>query len=288
MKLFFKPKGVRAEYRYIPTAHGKLKLLIVKPEQLNGQTTGVLWIHGGGFATGMAEMVYMGRAIDLVTKANSVVVSPAYRLSLRAPYPVALEQCHQALVWMKEHASELQIRDDQLMVGGESAGGGLTAALCLYERDHDGVKIAFQMPLYPMLDCYDTVTSADNHAPIWNTRRNHQAWKLYLRKLDKSQPIPVYASPARCKDYRGLPPCYSFVGNIEPFYQETVDYIDNLKKAGIDAKLDIYPDFYHAYDMVRDKKPLAKKAAENFLACFCEAQNSCFREQKKESDNRTD
>ena len=190
--------------------------------------TGVLWIHGGGYATGMPEMVYFTRAKDLVEKSGAVVISPDYRLSGKAPYPAALIDCHVALKYMLDHAEELGIRSDQLMVGGESAGGGLTAALCMYEKDIGGIRIAFQMPLYPMIDDRDTESSKNNHAPVWNTRRNHHAWRLYLRRSTHKE-IPCYAVPARRVDYSGLPPAYTFVSTAEPFYTETVEYVRNLR-----------------------------------------------------------
>ena len=59
-------------------------------------------------------------------------------------------------------------------------GGGLCAALCMLARDRGKVKIAYQMPLYPMLDNLDADTFADNHGRIWNTRRNHITWRLYV------------------------------------------------------------------------------------------------------------
>lgn len=113
---------------------------------------GVLWIHGGGYITGMPEMVYMSRAKNLVKKYGAVVVCPDYRLAGATPYPAALLDCHNALAYLKTHAAQLGVRDDQIMMGGESAGGGLTAALCMYEKDIGGIHIAFQMRLYPMLD----------------------------------------------------------------------------------------------------------------------------------------
>ena len=265
---FRKPDNVRAEYIKIPTARKKLKLLVVKPEMLDGKRPGVLWIHGGGYVTGMPEMVYMSRAVDLVMSGGAVVVSPAYTLSLRKPYPAALLECHEALLYMRDHAEELGIRTDQIMVGGESAGGGLAAALCMYAKDHHTVDIAFQMPLYPMLDCYDTESSRDNHGKVWNTRRNHLAWRLYLRGLKDKGEIPAYASPSRREDYSGLPPCYTFVGDIEPFRDETIAYIEHLRAAGVPAEVDVYPGFYHAYDMMRPKMEDAKLAAERFIRQF--------------------
>ena len=161
----------------IPSDGGSLKLLILSPKGTTAQKRpGVLWIHGGGYVVGMPGMVHMSRAQNLVIKYGALVVSPEYRLAGQAPYPAALEDCHRALMYLKEHADELGVRSDQIMVGGESAGGGLAAALCMYEKDIGGVNIAFQMPLYPMIDDRDTKTSRDNHAPVWNTRRNHSAW----------------------------------------------------------------------------------------------------------------
>ncbi|WP_260681375.1 alpha/beta hydrolase, partial [Klebsiella pneumoniae] len=90
----------------------------------------------------MASMVYLSRALNLVKKYGAVVVSPEYRLAGKAPYPAALEDCYAALLYLKNHAARLGCNENQLMVGGESAGGGLTAALCMYARDKGEVSIA--------------------------------------------------------------------------------------------------------------------------------------------------
>ena len=164
----------------IPTASGSIPALVLAPKTGAENAVGVLWIHGGGYIAGMKEMVHASRAVDLVKKFGAVVVSPGYRLAVQRPYPAAAEDCYSALIYMKNHVRELGIRRDQIMVGGESAGGGLAAALCMYEKDTDGVNIAFQMPLYPMLDHRDTETSRDNYAPVWNTKRNHYGWAAPL------------------------------------------------------------------------------------------------------------
>ena len=277
MRFVRPPADISAQYRVIRVGQKRLSLLILRKRggpAGEPQAPGVLWIHGGGYLMGMAEMAYKSRAIDLVRE-GAVVVTPEYTLSWRAPYPQALRECHAALRWLKEHARELSVRTDQIMVGGESAGGGLAAALCMYEKDHGGVNIAFQMPLYPMIDCYDTDSSRDNHERVWNTRRNHIAWRVYLRGLPAKGRIPVYASPARRKDLRGLPPCYTFVGDIDPFYCETLQYVQRLKEAGIDARADVYEGFYHAYDRMEPETEGAKKAAAVFLEHFRKACRTC-------------
>lgn len=271
---------VLTERKYIKSNGNRIKLLILKPDipQQEEKKPGILWIHGGGYITGMAEMVYMSRSIHLVKKYGVTVISPEYRLSGQAPYPAALIDCYHALLYMKKHAEELGVRKNQIMVGGESAGGGLTAALCMYAKDKRTVNIAYQMPLYPMIDNEDTETSRDNHAPVWNTRRNHYGWKQYLKGIPGGK-VPAYAAPARRKDYSGLPPAYTFVCTAEPFYAETITYIRNMQKAGVEAGIDIYPGMFHAFDMLLPFFPISKRAAEGFEKNFEYAMAHYFSEQ---------
>lgn len=269
----------RSRKIWIPSNGRKMKLLILLPVGKVQLRTGVLWIHGGGYAAGMPEMVYFTRAKDLVVKSGAVVVSPDYRLFGKAPYPAALMDCHAALKYMLEYADELGIRSDQLMVGGESAGGGLTAALCMYEKDIGGIRIAFQMPLYPMLDDRDTESSKNNHALVWNTRRNYHAWRIYLRRFAHKE-VPCYAAPARREDYSGLPPAYSFVSTAEPFYMEAVEYVQNLRSAGIKAGMNVYRGLFHAFDMFMPFHPASRHAAREFIRHFAYAQKHFFAPQE--------
>lgn len=264
-------------YTVQKTKAAGVKLLILRPTgtaKERAQTPGILWIHGGGYVTGMAAMVYMTRARDLVRKYGAVVVTPEYRLAGKAPYPAALEDCYAALLYLKNHAEELGCNENQIMVGGESAGGGLTAALCMYARDKGEVKVAFQMPLYPMLDDRDTESSRNNHGISWNTRRNHAAWKQYLSRV--SGEVPPYAAPARQTDFAGLPPAYTFVGDREPFYCETLTYIENLRKAGVPARVDVYPTGFHAFDILLPSRKISKQAIAAFEKQYLYASEHYF------------
>ena len=274
-------KSIRVQKLRIPTPHGGIPALLLSPVDAPSNATGVLWLHGGGYAVGMKEMVYASRAADLVRDFGAVVLSPGYRLSPLAPYPAALDDCFTALHYLKQHAASFGVRSDQLMVGGESAGGGLCAAVCIRARDEGTVNVAFQMPLYPMLDDRDTETSRDNHGRGWNTRRNHLAWRRYLRGRDRAD-LPPYAAPARLTDFSGLPPAYSFVGDGEPFYAETVRYFAQLRAAGIPAALDIYHTDLHAFDMMQPKTALSQQAAAAFDRHFAWALAHCFAPQKTE------
>ena len=256
----------------IRAGNHRIRIRIIRPiGEPPEKSAGVLWIHGGGYQHGSSRDVYVTRALSLTVKFGAVVVSPDYRLSRKHPFPAGLHDCYAALLYMKEHAEELGIRDDQIMVGGESAGGGMAAALCMLAKDCGSVNIAFQMPLYPMLDDRDTETSRDNHAPNWNTKRNHKAWKRYLRDAWGTDLVSPYAAPARREDVSGLPPCYTYVGAIEPFCRETVDYVERLRQAGIEAEADVYPDWFHAYDLLFPMKKISREAIGRFEQHFAYA-----------------
>ncbi len=240
---------------------GGVPTLILKPKTVRPARVGLLWIHGGGYITGMKEMVYMSRAANLMKHFGLTVFSPGYRLAWLHPYPAAVNDCFTVLQYMDGHRAELGF--DRIMVGGESAGGGLCAAVCMMARDR-GIRVFFQIPLYPMLSSLDTESSRDNHGRIWNTRRNHIGWRLYLRSSAKKAVSP-YASPAQQTDYRGLPPCYTFVGEGEPFYAETLQYAANLRAAGVEAEADVYPTNVHAFDMLYPEQDIAKRAGERLV-----------------------
>ena len=267
---------LKTQHVQIPVGARKMPALVLRSQRPRPDAPGVLWIHGGGYLTGMKEMVFMSRAVDLVVRFGAVVVSPEYRLSWQAPYPAAPHDCYAALLWMRNHTTELGVNPVQLMVGGESAGGGLTAALCLLARDCGQVNVSYQMPLYPMIDNLDTASSANNHNKIWNTQRNHLAWKLYLREDVKSSQVSPYAAAARATNLAGLPPAYTFVCTDEPFYAETLAFVEALRSAGVSADVDVYQGLYHAFDILEPSLPESQLARERFCEHFARACETCF------------
>ncbi|MDO4285923.1 MAG: alpha/beta hydrolase [Eubacteriales bacterium] len=244
-------KEMRAEERFLARSDGrpeKLRLCVFRPLHQEKPGAGVLWLHGGGYAIGRPEQDM--DFIRLFVRNGCTVVAPDYTLSTERPYPAALLDCYDALRWMKENALSCGIREDQLMVGGESAGGGLCAALCLYARDRGEVAVSFQMPLYPMLDDRPTLSSSENDAPVWNTASNEEAWRLYLGERFGKENVPAYAACARAENYRGLPPALSYIGSIDPFYEETKTYMKALRAAGIPAHCKVLKGCWHGFDLV--------------------------------------
>ena len=261
-------RAMRWETVHIDTPAGPLRAVVLRPREQTRPLPGILWIHGGGYALGMADMVHASCGKMLAKRFGAVVVSPEYRLATEEPYPAALEDCYATLLFMDLFADELGIRRDKLIVGGEGAGGGLVVASCLLARDTGDVDIALQIPLYPMLDCDDTPSSRDNHGKVWNTARNHWGWRRYLGGLYGSADVPKYASPARERNFEGLPPCYTYVLDGEPFLDETLAYVDNLLAAGVEAQVDVYHGDVHAFDMLMPWLPESRAARQKLCEVY--------------------
>ena len=273
-------KKMICEEQYVTKKDGGvIRLCIYKPIDFKPNATGLLWIHGGGYAMRVPEqdMYYFE---NFTSVANCVIVAPDYTSSLVKPYPAAFMDCYDILCWMKEKAHTLGVRDDQLFVGGGSCGGGLTAAISLYARDTKEVNIAFQMPLYPMIDDrMNTYSAIDNNAPVWDSINNELGWKLYLDDLFESDNVPKYAAPAREIDYSNLPPTFSFVGEIEPFHDETVTYMKNLREARVKTHFSVYSGCYHGFDTICPKSEKGKSAIKEMLRVFKYATENYFAKQ---------
>ncbi len=261
-------EGLDCSEEWVSRGDGSsIRVRIYKPRAAVKELPGVLWMHGGGYAQGVPEMsgdMYK----RLIDTSDCVIVAPDYRLSIDAPYPAALDDCYKVLVWMKNHAEELGICEDQLMAGGESAGGGLTVAVALLARDRGDVHLAFHMPLYPMLDDRMLSESArENNAYVWNSATNRWGWKLYLGDL-YGRNVPSYAAPGRAVDCRNLPPAVTFVGDLEPFRDETIRYVENLRAIGIPVDFRIYKGAYHGFDIINPNADISKAARDFLMESF--------------------
>ena len=268
------------EEKFIDRADGsKIRVCVYSPKERKENVCGLLWIHGGGYATGTAEQdeVLIDKFIKL---SGCVVVSVDYRLSVDAPYPAALEDCYSALLWLKDNADKLGVNVNQIAIGGTSAGGGLCAALSMYAKDKKEVNIAFQIPLYPMIDDRETSSNRDNDAPAWSSKQNYLAWKLYLGEL-YGKDVPKYAVPSRCTDYNGLPPTITFVGDIEPFYDETITFVENLSNANVPTHFRVYKGCYHAFEYLCSEASISKEATNFLLESFEFAISNYYANQKQ-------
>jgi acetyl esterase/lipase len=255
--------GLECEQRQVDSLDEgvRVRVRVYRPLRRSGSSDlpGVLFLHGGGYAIGSPEQsAPMYRMLQQTR--DCVIVAPDYRKSLTAPFPAAVNDCYGSLLWLKQNAAALGVREDQLIVAGMSAGGGLAAAVSLMARDRGDVRIAHQFPLYPMIDHrMVTASSRDNDAPVWGSRHNRVAWDLYLGGLAEDD-VPAYASPALAGDLSGLPPTTTFVGELDPFRDETVAYAEALRAADVPVELRLYPRCYHGFDAIRPGAKVSREA----------------------------
>ncbi|HWI44255.1 MAG TPA: alpha/beta hydrolase [Nocardioides sp.] len=222
---------------------------IHRPAGLAGPLPALLWIHGGGFVFGAARQDDQ-RCAQLADDLGIIVAAVDYRLAPEHPFPAALEDCHDALVWLAAHPD---VDADRIAVGGASAGGGLAASLALLARERAVVSPAFQLLVYPMLD--DRTASRPDPQPgvrrLWNHASNRFAWRAYLGGEPGSAAVSATAAPARCTDLADLPPAWIGVGTLDLFHDEDLDHARRLEAAGVPCALEVVDGAFHGFDVLR-------------------------------------
>ena len=192
----------------------------------------LLWFHGGGHVIGDPEQRQW--AHEFTSRLGCVIVSAGYRLSPEHPFPASLDDAHTAFRWMVEHAEELALDPERIVIGGESAGGGLAASLVQRLSD-EGTRVAGQLLVYPMLD--DRTATRGDIGPkdhlVWNNASNRYGWTSLLATAPGGQSLPEYAVPARRADLTGLPPAWIGVGDLDLFLDEDRAYAERLRESGV-------------------------------------------------------
>lgn len=259
MKTMFPPvdeaigqRPVEAVERTIPGPAGApdLDVTILSPNDLDRPVPGLYNIHGGGMMLGHRSMDNR-RLVDLVTELGVVAVNVEYRLAPEHPYPAPQEDCYAGLVWMAEHAPELNIDAGRIVVMGGSAGGGLGAAVALMARDRNGPDILGQLLLCPMIDDSNTTLSSHQYQNLgpWTRETNLAGWSSLLGETAATDTVSPYAAPTRATDLSGLPPAFIEVGSAETFRDEDVDYAMRIWAVGGQAELHVWSGGCHGFDI---------------------------------------
>lgn len=238
----------RVENRRIPGPAGEIAVRIYTPEA-RGPLPVLVYFHGGGWVIGTIE-THDPLCRHLAKQAQAVVVSVDYRLAPEHKFPAGPEDCYAATSWVAEHAAELGGDPARVVVGGDSAGGNLAAAVSLMARDRGKPKIALQLLLYPVTDhSYETASYRENadgylltkQAMVW-------FWNHYLAKdADGANP---YASPLRAKDVSGVAPAVVVTAEFDPLRDEGEAYAERLRQARVSVKLERYDGIIHGFAMM--------------------------------------
>ncbi len=240
--------GLRIEDHTIDGSNGSPPVLVRTytpdaPAPAEGRPA-LLDIHGGGFVVGDIEMEH-GFAAGAARELGAVTAVVDYRLAPEHPFPAGLEDCYSALVWLHDNADRLGVDPARIAVGGQSAGGGLSAATALLARDRNGPPLCFQFLGIPELDHRLETTSMRTFVdtPMWHRANAVQSWAWYLG--DTSSEVSPYASPSIAEDLSGLPPAYVTTMEFDPLRDEGILYALRLMEAGVSVELHSFPGTFH-------------------------------------------
>jgi acetyl esterase/lipase len=242
-----------------PPGDPDIAVLLCTPTSRTVPTPAIYYIHDGGMVAGDRRSG-IDYALDLAEPHGMVVVSVEYRLPPEHPHPAPVEDCYAGLQWTAMHAEQLGIDPERIVIFGNSAGGGLAAAVALLARDRGGPELYGQLLGYPMLDDRnDTVSSLQMKGLVpWDHVSNQTGWEALLGDRRGRPDVSPYAAAARAADLSGLPRTFIDVGSAETFRDEAVTYASRVWQAGGQAELHVWPGGFHAFDFTMPQAALSQ------------------------------
>ncbi len=265
------PKDIRIENIQIPIQdnQAQIRLRMYRPQSAASPAPILVWLHGGGYIMGTPEQDDPC-CIQYARDAGLIVASVDYRYAPTYPFPIPLEDSYAALKWVVAQAAQLGIDAHRIAIGGESAGGGLAAALGQLAHDRNEIEPVFQLLVYPMLDDRTSLRTdlIDHGHYLWNQASNRFGWESYLGKFCGTADLPGYAVPARREDLSGLPPAWIGVGTLDLFHDEDVAYAHRLQDCGVECELIVVSGAFHGFDMATPKLPVVQDFRDSQIAAL--------------------
>ena len=255
------PEGLKETRRKIPGYQdAPVGISIFEPEEGREPLPALVYFHGGAFALQSAPC-HKKLSCSYALNTPCKVVSVDYRLLPENTFPIGLEDCFAAYRWVLENAAQLGISPNRIAVGGDSAGGALSAGVCLLARDRGIPVPCFQMLIYPVMDERQNSASMKkyNDTPLWNSRLNAKMWKMYLK--DGLPDEKGYASPAEAVSLEGMPPAYVEVAEYDCLRDEGIAFAKALKDSGIPAELYETKRTVHGFE-IAEKNEIVKESVD--------------------------
>lgn len=236
----------------------------------NGKATAAyVHAHGGGYTSGSAEM--FSKAVALTVAATRLpFFSVEYRKAPEDPHPTPAEDVYAALSWIQKNAAMFNIDPARIGITGESAGGGLAAAVAIMARDRKlSPPLAKQVLIYPSLDDRNLlpIDGLENLA-FWKSTDNVTGWTALLGDEAGKGVVSAYAAPARVASVEDLPPLYIDVGELDIFKAENMEYALRCAKANISTEFHLYPGVPHGWEAVAPGIQTTIKATENRIKAY--------------------
>ncbi len=176
-----------------------------------------------------------------------IVAAVDFRLAPENPFPTPFNDCYNAFCWLSEHAEELGADKHKIIVGGESCGGNLAAAVALKARDEGIDSIASQLLIYPIISSTINPIAYENCADKYFLTQPAMEffWSVYLQNSEDDQ--NPYASPDKTESLKNLPPALIITAEHDPLRFEAEDYANKLKQAGNCVMLERVPGVVHGF-----------------------------------------
>jgi len=230
----------------------------------------ILYIHGGAWVAGNLD-THDNLARYLCRDVKALVVSVGYLNAPEGKFPTALEQCYDALRWIVEHAKEFHANPSRLAVVGDSAGGGMAAALCLVARDRKGPSIDLQVLINPVVD-----NTWGGTLQIQGDEYDPERWiaTQYVKNPDDTK--NPYVSPIFAKDLSNLPPALIILAEKDMFRKDAHKFADRLSAAGVHTNVYIQFGVGH----LAGNGGRASKLAQESLDVAVAGLRAAFREKK--------
>ncbi|MCD9197142.1 alpha/beta hydrolase [Aeromicrobium wangtongii] len=247
-----------------------LRALVHRPKDAIGPLPCVVNFHGGGWVQGNPEQSAW-LASRVAVRNRVAVISPAYRLAPEHPFPAGLDDCHDALAWIVEHADELGITPERVAVMGDSAGGNIAAVLALLARDEGGPQLRAQVLIYPSVEMYERWPSEDRHAeaPVLTSANMRGYARLYLGEQYGTEDFR--ASPIRAASHAGLPKTLIVTAAADPLLDNGARYRDALAADGVPVRYVEHDGAIHGFMSLPGVVPVAREALDDIVEFLGEA-----------------
>jgi acetyl esterase len=243
------PDLARVEALSIPAPHGAIPARLYVPTEIrsrDGLSPALVFFHGGGWVIGDLDS-HDVVCRKLAVEGALIVISVDYRLAPEHKFPAAADDAIAATKWVASNARALGIDAARLSIGGDSAGGNLTAVVALAARDGNGPALAGQVLIYPATDF--AMTHGSHSEPETSVLLTHSVIRWFRdHYLNDAADIHDWrASPARAQSLAGLPPAYVLTAGADPLRDEGAEYAERLKQAGVPVTYKHYPGQFHGF-----------------------------------------
>lgn len=235
------------EERFIPTRAGQTRVVIVTPQEPGkGPRPLFLNIHGGGFVRPWQHRDTVFCA-HLASRLDCVVIDLDYRLAPEFPFPTALHETYDTALWVLANAADLGADPARLVIGGHSAGGNLTAAVCLMAQETGDFRPLGQLMSYPFLDGVTPVEQKLEPHSLFPPERLRAFNVLYAGVPEALENPLLSPVMARREALAGLPPALILTAGLDPLRHEARRYAAMLIDAGVDVSVRNYADADHGF-----------------------------------------